>query len=71
MHFPILLAHGALGPWDELIFGGVAVTFLVMMGISWFRASQADPLEDNRDLLLGDTPEPADQPDQPERFRLD
>ncbi len=39
-----LLAHGALGAFDELIFVGVAVIFLVMMGISWIR-SRSTPVQ--------------------------
>jgi len=41
---PVLLAHGAWGPFDEIIFIGIAVIFLGMMGLSWLR-SQA--LEDD------------------------
>lgn len=41
---PVILAHGALGPFDEIIFIGIAVIFLGMMGLSWLR-SQA--LEDD------------------------
>ncbi len=41
---PAILAHGALGPFDEIIFIGIAVIFLGMMGLSWLR-SQA--LEDD------------------------
>ena len=41
---PAILAHGALGPYDEIIFIGIAVIFLGMMGLSWLR-SQA--LEDD------------------------
>ena len=29
---PSLLAHGALGPFDEIIFLGIALVFLGMMG---------------------------------------
>jgi hypothetical protein len=43
----IISAHGALGYWDEVIFVGVAVVFLLMMGISWLKsrdsASEYDP----------------------------
>ncbi len=48
---PPILAHGALGPFDEIIFLGIAVAFLGMMGVSWLRSQQiddqaeADPLE--------------------------
>ncbi|MCY4147424.1 MAG: hypothetical protein OXE95_08960 [Chloroflexi bacterium] len=42
---PPILAHGALGPYDELIFLGVAVAFLGMMGISWLRSQQIEDAE--------------------------
>lgn len=66
MDVPVILAHGALGNWDEIIFIGVAAVFLVMMGISWIR-SRNTPL---------DTPENHETPirtsEQAEdRFRLD
>lgn len=62
----IVLAHGALGAADELIFAGVVVIFLVMMGVSWVRSRSVD--------LDPETPPagtPEDQPDSPDRFRLD
>ena len=37
---PVILAHGALGPFDEIIFLSIAVVFLAMMGISWLRSQQ-------------------------------
>ena len=43
-----ILAHGALGPFDEIIFVGIALIFVVMMGISWAR-SQALPEEDENE----------------------
>lgn len=53
---PVILAHGALGPFDEIIFIGIAVIFLGMMGLSWLR-SQA--LEDE-ELDPGETAADAD-----------
>lgn len=41
--FPILLAHGALGAWDEIIFVGVSAVFFVMMGVSWARSRAFEP----------------------------
>ena len=38
MRLPPLLAHGALGNWDELIFLGVAIAFVILMAASWLRA---------------------------------
>ncbi len=50
---PAILAHGALGPFDEIIFIGVAIGFLVMMGISWLRSQQlpADEQEEPADTF--------------------
>jgi len=53
---PVILAHGALGPFDEIIFIGIAVIFLGMMGLSWLR-SQA--LEDD-EFEAGEPAAPAD-----------
>lgn len=36
----VILAHGALGPFDEIIFISIAVVFVVMMAVSWFRSQQ-------------------------------
>ncbi len=67
----MILAHGALGPYDELIFGGVAVIFIVMMGISWVKSRNMTPRLD----ADADPPAAADSapvpPDSPDRFRLD
>jgi len=41
-----LLAHGALGPFDEIIFFGITLIFLSMMGLSWLR-SQDLPEEES------------------------
>jgi hypothetical protein len=43
---PFVLAHGALGYWDELIFVSVIVIFLTMMGVSWFRSRDMDFRDD-------------------------
>ena len=45
---PAILAHGALGPFDEIIFFGIAIVFLGMMVVSWLRSQQIadeDPLD--------------------------
>lgn len=62
---PSLLAHGALGPFDEIIFLGIALVFLGMMGVSWLR-SQA--LEDEDLESDADVAEP--QPNDVEHFEL-
>lgn len=58
-----ILAHGALGGFDELIFAGVGVVFVVMMVMSWIRSRNA-PLDYEDDELTSPAPEnPADGPD--------
>lgn len=66
---PVLLAHGALGPFDEILFIGVAVIFLVMMGISWVRSRNTEPsTEDER----GDgVPAAPAEPERPDHFPLE
>lgn len=68
----IVLAHGALGWYDELIYLGVAVIFLTMMGVSWFqtRMTEYDDDQHNAD----ETPRPIESIEterSPERFTLD
>ena len=43
-----LLAHGALGPFDEIIFVSIAIIFAVMMGISWARSQDLPEDEEER-----------------------
>jgi hypothetical protein len=66
MSLPLILAHGSLGPYDELIFLGVSVVFLVMMGISWFTSRTEEPPADAAPLDNA-APEPSSE----EHFRLD
>ena len=42
-----VLAHGALGIWDEVIFIGVGVLFLIFMVISWIRSRAIPPQTPN------------------------
>jgi len=35
MSLPLLLAHGALGDFDEVIYLSAAFIFLCLMGIQW------------------------------------
>jgi hypothetical protein len=68
MNFPTGLAHGALGWWDEVIFLGIIIVFLGLMGVSWLRsrnieADEIDPAQVNQETTT--------ETDSPERFRLD
>ena len=74
MPFPLYPAHGALGIFDELIFLGIAVVFLIFMGITWVRSRAEQPaFEDEADPFVLDVTEtaPAASDDVPERFKLD
>jgi hypothetical protein len=69
LFFQTLIAHGALGWADELVFAGIIFLFLAMMGIQWVKA---------RNTEFEDTPSPVDvdtsdveTTDTGDRFRLD
>jgi hypothetical protein len=69
----VLLAHGALGPWDEVIFLSIAAVFLVFMGISWVRSRAMEPeFEDaeNTDDASDLSPDTPASASSPERFEL-
>ena len=70
MHFPVILAHGALGPYDELIMLGAVVVFLIMMGISWVKSRNTRPeFEQAREDDIQS--EAVEQREDAEHFRLD
>lgn len=61
----LILAHGALGPWDEIIFVGVAVIFLVMMVLSWVKSRASEP-------DIPDSTNPSQENDSaPDHYRLE
>lgn len=66
--FPTILAHGALGAFDEIIFLGVGVVFLVMMGISWLKSRNVKPEFDDPNIPAEATSTDSAQPD---RFKLE
>jgi hypothetical protein len=67
MTFTPLLAHGALGPWDELIFLSVFVIFSIIMGISWVRSRALGDDDLDEEAAMPETPEAGDEDD---RFAL-
>ncbi|MBI1259298.1 MAG: hypothetical protein GC204_17675 [Chloroflexi bacterium] len=67
----VILAHGALGPYDELIMAGAATIFLVMMGISWVRSRNTRPDFEEAELKEENQRVQPDKADEPDRFRLD
>ena len=62
-----MLLHGALGPFDELIFSGVGIVFIVMMAISWIRSRNAPPEIDEE---VENTFAPQDTADNPDHVTL-
>ena len=64
----MILAHGSLGWFDELIFLGIIILFAVMMFIGWFR-SRGDNFE--TDLMPKKPKNDPTDSDSPERFQLD
>lgn len=67
MSLPTILAHGALGSFDELIYLGIAVVFVVIMAVSWLR-SRNSTLEAEEDEVAE---KPREVQDSPDRFKLD
>ena len=69
MDFPIFLAHGTLGNFDELIFLGVVTVFMILMGVSWVRsrASADNDLEVESTAMTIPT---SDDSDSSEHFKL-
>jgi hypothetical protein len=65
---PALLAHGAFGEWDELIFLGVVVIFIAIMGVVWVRSRNTE-YEFDQDTASADTS--PDEQAAGDRFRLD
>ena len=68
---PTYLAHGALGPYDELIYLGIAVIFIVMMGVSWFQTRMTEYDDDQRPTSDPHTPDPISEERSADRFTLD
>ncbi len=42
---PVIVAHGALGVWDEVIYLSIAAIFVAFMVISWLRSRGQEPEE--------------------------
>jgi hypothetical protein len=70
MNLPVILAHGSLGSYDELILLGAAAIFLVIMGISWVRSRNTRPEFEQTHAEAG-SPEYAEKTDAPDHFHLD
>lgn len=71
MQLPVFLAHGALGAFDEIVFAGVAVVFVVMMGVSWVRSRAFEPEWEEDAVESASTDNTPEQSESDERFPLD
>lgn len=60
----VILAHGALGGLDEVIFVSIALVFVAMMGLSWYRSQQLaddpDQAEDQKTETVATDKAPTD-----------
>lgn len=63
---PFIIAHGALGPWDEIIYLSIGVVFVGFMVVSWFRSRNQPPDEEEAQAA-----DPALTEQSPDHFRLD
>ncbi len=67
MNWPMVLAHGALGSWDELIFLSIAAIFFIIMAVAWARSRA---MQGGEDISPVDTASEATA-DDADRFTLD
>jgi hypothetical protein len=69
---PVVLAHGALGPFDELLFILVGVIFVGLMVIAWIRSRNSVPDEDEPETPDAAPPDAADSSSnaRPDHFPL-
>lgn len=71
MTFSPILAHGALGAFDELLLVAVAAAFVIIMVVSWLRTrNQSD---EPNETIPPQEPETSSEhrDDSEERFKLD
>ena len=71
MKIPIILAHGALGAFDELIMMGVAIAFFVMMGVSWIKSRSMKGIFDEDEKPQGDEQDTQTNSVDTDRFPLE
>jgi hypothetical protein len=65
---PIIIAHGVLGQYDELIYLGIAILFIGFMGLSWVRSRNQVFDDEESEAKPGEPAAPAE--DSPDHFRL-
>jgi hypothetical protein len=55
MDVPFILAHGALGVFDEVIFISVVMVFIVLMVFSWIRSRNLPDEDEQPDIVTEPT----------------
>ncbi len=71
MNIPILLAHGVLGQYDEIIIPVVGGAFLGLLVITWWSSRNAEPLDlppEDPEIPSESSTEPSD--DNPNHYPL-
>lgn len=71
MNLPIILAHGALGAFDEIIFIAAAVLFATLMGVAWWRARGDVVIDELAEEDASPANAPASSDQAPDRFKLE
>lgn len=64
-----VLAHGAVGAWDEVVYLMVAAIFIAIMGVSWMRSRNTE--YDFDDEVVADSDFAENDEPAPDRFQLD
>ena len=54
---PFILAHGAVGPWDDILVVGIAIVFTGFMVYSWFKSRDFEPVLEEDEAEKSDTDE--------------
>ncbi len=68
---PVILAHGALGIFDELVFIAVALIFIGMMAYAWWRSRSAPLDNDTADQAEAPPENFPNPPQDTDRFHLE
>jgi len=73
MLWTILLAHGVLGPYDEVILPIVGIAFIALLLVTWFKSRGLEPLDDDTPAILPtpDAPSIVQPAPDTDHFRLD
>ncbi len=73
MLWTTLLAHGVLGPYDEVILPIIGIAFIALLLVTWFKSRGLEPLDEDApdSLPKSDAPPTAQTTPDSDHFRLD